>query len=227
MAVFNWKIALLIMVAVGFHEYSHLFAARQLGLKTGGFYMIPFVGGLALITERYSKTTNKVITVLAGPAGGGLLAAITAGAWYLTGYSWLAISAYWMAILNLFNLLPLSFLDGGQLLNSITYSINRGFGVIVQAISTIAAGIIIWRFNPIIAILLSFFGGMQVYSDAKNWLAFRKGETWRVSVEWLYPPKRLSWLEIMLTILTWLVLGIALLLVMAKLPTSSLIDLLQ
>lgn len=222
---FNWKISLLIMAAVGFHEYSHLFAARKLGLKTEGFFMLPFIGGLALVSDNYKKLSDKTIIILAGPVGGGLLAGITAGLWYLTGFKWLAISAFWMAVLNLFNLLPLSFLDGGQLLTSIAYSVNRTFGVVVLAISTLLAGALIFRLNIAVAVFLVVFGGMNVYREIKNWYYDRKNQPWLVSSDWLNPPFPMNWKQMLLTISGWILTAGLLLLLMSVLPQTSLLDL--
>src|SRR5512142_2482919 len=79
-----WQAALLLVVAVGFHESSHLWAAHKMGLQTKGFYLVPFMGGVAFINGPYRTLGQQAFVVLAGPFGGGLLAAVTAGAWYVS-----------------------------------------------------------------------------------------------------------------------------------------------
>src|SRR6185295_8797951 len=44
----TWQFALLIVVSISFHEYGHCWAMRHLGMKTKGFYLLPFVGGAAV-----------------------------------------------------------------------------------------------------------------------------------------------------------------------------------
>ena len=201
----NWQAALLLMGAVGFHEYSHLWAAKKSGLKTKGFFLVPFMGGVALVADRYRSYAQQAFVVLAGPVGGGLLAFVTAGVYYATGIPFLAAAAYWMCLLNLFNLYPLSFLDGGQLLDTITYSINRTLGVVLHTISTLVAAVIIVRLNFVIGALIIFFGGMSIHSEWKNWKAWKDGKTFLLSESWLNPPKKMRASQITLTIVGWLI----------------------
>jgi len=52
--LFSWKFAILIMVAIGFHEASHVRAAKWLGLKTRGWAYLPFLGGVSVIEDGYT-----------------------------------------------------------------------------------------------------------------------------------------------------------------------------
>lgn len=201
--IVNWQAAILLMVAVGFHEYSHLWAAKKSGLRTKGFFLVPFMGGVALVADRYRSYAQQAFVVLAGPVGGGLLAFVTAGAYYATGIPFLAASAYWMCLLNLFNLYPLSFLDGGQLLDTITYSINRTLGVVLHTISTLIAAVVLMRANFVIGAMVIFFGGMSIHSEWKNLMALRAGKTWLLSESWANPPKKMKVYQIVLTIAGW------------------------
>lgn len=222
---FSWKIALLIMVTVGFHEYSHLFAARKLGMKTKGFFFIPFVGGLALVGDQYKKLSDKAIVLLAGPVGGGLLAACFAGAWYVTQIPILGMAAYWMGLVNLFNLIPFSFLDGGQLLHSIASSINRTVALVGLTLSTIIGAGLLLKVAPIIGALIVVFGGMAVWKEFNNWKALRDGKEWLATDDYLYPPTKMSGKEMMLTVGAWSLAAGLLMLMIGWLPESNLADL--
>jgi putative peptide zinc metalloprotease protein len=205
-AIINWKVALLLTVGVGFHEYSHLWAAKRLGLATKGFYLVPFMGGVAFITDRYKRYSQQAFVVIMGPVGGGLLALVTAGAWYLTGLPFLAAAASWMCFLNLFNLLPLSFMDGGQLMDTICYSVNRTFGMVLHIISTVVAGFVLWHFNPVIAGIVIFMGGGSVIAEVREWKNYKDpNKRWLCSDAYLNPPAPLSKKEIALTATSWLV----------------------
>jgi len=199
----NWQVALLLVISIGFHEYSHLFAARQLGLKTGGFYLWPFLGGVAFVTEKYKTRMQNAIVALAGPLGGALLALVTLAAYKFTGIEFLATSVVWMCVLNLFNLLPLSFLDGGQTLNTITYSISRTLGLVCLTISTVVAVILLWEFNIVIAILIAFLGVPYLITEYKNWKAYQKGNTYLCDDSYLNPPQSLTGWEILLVLISW------------------------
>lgn len=224
-ALVNWQAALMLTVGVGFHEYSHLWAAKRMGLQTKGFYLMPFMGGVALVADRYRTYGQQAFVVLAGPVGGGLLALVTAGAYYLTGWPILAAAAAWMCWLNIFNLFPLSFMDGGQLMTTLTYSINRKIGVYIYVASTLVACVVLFYFNWVLAMLVILLGGASVWSELKNLKAWQEGQRYLLSESWTNPPKALSKKQMALTILGWvgtlLVLGVVLMILKTH-PESSL-----
>lgn len=199
----SWQVSLLFCIGVGFHEYSHILAAKMMKLKTGGFFLIPFVGGVSFVTSRYKTYGQQAFVALAGPIGGGLLAGVTAVAYHYTGYSFLALAANWMCILNLFNLLPFSFMDGGQVMGTITYSINRTLGMICYIVSTVIAIGALAYFAPTLAVLIILFGGVSVWMELKNWNYLRKGMTWMVSDYYLNPPNKLHPYQIAVIIMVW------------------------
>jgi len=175
--VYSWmltpKVALVLLGAIAFHEGGHLYAAKLMGLKTKGFYLIPGLGGAALIAERYQRYSQMAFVLLAGPIAGWLLALIFFGLYLLTGSYFIGVSAYWMAFLNLFNLLPIALLDGGQLVESIVYSINDTLGTWFITISYIIGAFIIWQFNPLISGMIIFFGVGNILTAWKS-LKLRK-----------------------------------------------------
>lgn len=196
----NWKIALVIMAGVGFHECCHIWAANYKGLSTGGFYLMPFIGGVATVTDRYKTYAQQAIVVLAGPVGGGLLATLLTIIFYFTNLPMIGAAAAWMTFINLFNLLPLSFMDGGQILQTITFSINHVLGVWTKVISTIIGVIVLIFLNPIIAMIVLFFGGADIYTELNNLYnknAYSKG---MMNLR----PKKMSGGEIVLTIVSYL-----------------------
>lgn len=178
---FNWRMALVLMIGVGFHECGHLWAARKMGLKTGGFFLWPFVGGAALIQSRYARYSQQSFTVLMGPMWGAFLSFVCYGLYLLTDWSTLGEAAEWMALINLFNLAPLSQLDGGQIMETITFSINETLGVTLMAISTVAGVILIWPLNPIISGIIVLYGGPYLWSTYNNWNMRRQGKGFLVT----------------------------------------------
>lgn len=195
----NWKVAILLIIGVGFHEYCHLLAAKKMKLSTGGFFILPFMGGVAFVTERYKSYSQQSFVALAGPIGGGLLAAVTGLLWYLTKIPFLGQAAQWMAFMNLFNLLPLSFLDGGQILNTVTFSINEKFGVVCKVISTIVAIFVIFKLNPLIAGLVLVFGTAECWAEIKAWKAKEEGDDHLVPDHILNRPRPMSLSKLWIT----------------------------
>lgn len=148
---FSWGFAVLLIGSLVFHEYGHIWAMQRCGMKVSGIYLIPFVGGAAVSKGKVSSQAATVFIYLAGPAFGLALAAVTACAYLLTGWTVLAGAACWMAILNLLNLAPIFPLDGGGVLRAIAYSVHPVIGGILQGISAL------------LAFLLVFFGGHWIF----------------------------------------------------------------
>lgn len=154
----NWKVALVLLGGIAFHECGHLYAAKSLGMRTKGFYLIPFMGGAALIADRYKKYSHLAYVALAGPIAGTVLTVITYVIYLSTGSAFIGSAAYWMAWLNAFNLIPLAMMDGGQLMESIVFSINELLGAICITISYAIAVFVLWHFNPVLVGLVIFIG---------------------------------------------------------------------
>ena len=112
--------------AVGFvllifvHESGHLLAARRLGLNVGAPVFIPFMGAFIALKD---APPNAWIEAQVG-IGGPMLGTLGAGVCYLlhlaTGNPMFAALAYTGFFLNLFNLMPVGFLDGGRIVTALS-----------------------------------------------------------------------------------------------------------
>lgn len=199
-SLLNWKIALLLMFGVGWHEMCHIWAAKFRGLKTGGFYLIPFIGGVSLVKEPYKTRWDQAIVVLAGPLGGGLMGALFAGASIVFHSAPLAAASVWMLFLNVFNLLPISFMDGGQIMGTFTYSISRLVGLVCKGASlALGLGLLYFMHVGGLLIFIGFFGGMEVYQEWKNYSLLKSGKDFLVPDAYLYQPKKLTTKQVVIT----------------------------
>jgi Zn-dependent protease len=94
---------------------GHFVAARQRGLDVGAPTFIPFVGAWINLRDQPHNVETEAYVAAAGP----LVGTVAAVAVYLWGRSTdsglLLAIAYAGLFLNLFNLLPLSPLDGGRI----------------------------------------------------------------------------------------------------------------
>lgn len=196
----GWKVALLLVFGVGFHEMCHLQMAKRQGIPTGGFYMIPFLGGIALVKGAYKTLWQQSLVVLAGPLGGGLSAIALAGVYALTGNQAIGISSVLLLVFNAFNLLPFSFLDGGQLAETVAYSFGRKIGFGFKVVSTLVALVCLIKMNPIIACMVGVVGGNDIANEFRNLENLKKNRRWLVPDNFLYPPKKLTTKQLVLTI---------------------------
>jgi Zn-dependent protease len=115
-----------IWFAVGFvllifvHETGHLLAAKRIGLKVGAPVFIPFMGAFIALKE---APRNAWVEAQVG-IGGPLLGSLGAGICYLiylgTELQFFAALAYTGFLLNLFNLAPVGFLDGGRIVTALS-----------------------------------------------------------------------------------------------------------
>jgi Zn-dependent protease len=102
------------------HECGHLLVARRLGLKVGAPVFIPFMGAFIALKE---APRNAWIESQVG-IGGPMLGTLGAGCSWLI-YLWtdkpiFSGLAYTGFFLNLFNLAPVGFLDGGRIVTALS-----------------------------------------------------------------------------------------------------------
>jgi Zn-dependent protease len=102
------------------HELGHLLAARQQGLKVGAPVFIPFMGALIALKEAPKNAWIEAQVGIGGPMLGTLGAALCYAIHLITGQEFFAALAYVGFFLNLFNLVPIGFLDGGRIVTALS-----------------------------------------------------------------------------------------------------------
>jgi Zn-dependent protease len=127
--LFTWQFAVIIVGMLVIHECGHLRCMRRYGMKTKGIYLIPLIGAAAVAEDNFPSRRAEATIALAGPLTGAVLAAGTGLAYFVTRNGAFAAAAAWMALINLFNLLPVVPLDGGRVVKSITCSIGSRTGL--------------------------------------------------------------------------------------------------
>lgn len=112
---FGWPYAVGFVLLIFFHEMGHFFAARMRGLEVGAPTFIPFVGAWIALKDMPRDVHTEAYIGFAGPLAG-TLAAI-ACYWFAreNGSHLMLALAYSGFMLNLFNLIPISPLDGGRI----------------------------------------------------------------------------------------------------------------
>jgi len=113
--IWGWPYAAGFIALLFAHEMGHYIAARQRGLHVGAPAFIPFVGAWIALEDQPRDVETEAYIALAGPVVG-TMAALAVYLWARSEDSGLLLAvAYSGLFLNLFNLLPISPLDGGRI----------------------------------------------------------------------------------------------------------------
>ena len=118
--LWGWKFAVGFVVLIFVHECGHLLAAKRIGLKVGAPVFIPFMGAIIALKEAPRNVWIESQVGIGGPLLGTIGAAISLGIALLTGNGLFAAIAYSGLFLNLFNLAPIGFLDGGRVVTALS-----------------------------------------------------------------------------------------------------------
>lgn len=113
--VYGWLYAAGFVLLLLTHELGHYVVARRAGLNVGLPAFVPFVGAWIELKDGFPNVETEARVALAGPLVGATAALAVFIAWYATGIELLLALAYVGFFLNLFNLIPLSPLDGGRI----------------------------------------------------------------------------------------------------------------
>jgi Zn-dependent protease len=111
--IWGWTFGAGFVAMILIHELGHYFEAKRQRLDVSIPRFIPFLGAYVAIKNSPLNPMRNAQLALAGPAAGGLAAAVCWGVASATGSSLLHALAYAGFFLNLINMLPIGILDGG------------------------------------------------------------------------------------------------------------------
>jgi len=152
--------------AIGFvllifvHEMGHALMLRQQGIPAGAPVFIPFVGAFIAMKGQPRDAYVEALVGIGGPALGALAALVCLFIGYGTGsLIWFALASSGF-FLNLFNMLPVSPLDGGR----ITGVISRWLWLPGYLVGI---AVLFVSFSPILVLIL-ILGLVNLWSLRKN-----------------------------------------------------------
>ena len=119
--LWGWRFAVGFVLLILAHELGHYVEAKRRGLDPALPVFIPFLGAYVAIKDARMGPWPHAMISLAGPFAGGIAAAGVWAAGDAMDSDLLRALAYTGFLLNLFNLIPIGFLDGGQLMRSYGY----------------------------------------------------------------------------------------------------------
>ena len=146
------------------HEMGHLIAARFEGVHATVPFFIPFMGAAIFLRSNPRDARSEAIIGIGGPITGTIGALVMFGAAQTLGAAGdpllgllFARLAFYGFFINLFNMIPLSPLDGGRILGAVSKWFNVvGMGLLVLGVLT---G---YLASPLILLVL-LFGGFGLY----------------------------------------------------------------
>lgn len=120
---YGWKFAVALVYLIFVHEMGHLVAAKRKGIATSPAIFIPFAGALISMKDHPRDAGTEAYLAYGGPLAG-LISFLPALPlyWYTQDPFW-ALVIYLGALLNLFNLMPISPLDGGRIVSVLSTKI--------------------------------------------------------------------------------------------------------
>ncbi len=126
--IWGWRFAIGFVLLILVHELGHFVEARRVGLNPSLPVFVPFLGAYVAIRDARLNPWQHAWVALAGPIAGSLGAAAAWAVGAAQDSQLLEALAYTGFLLNLFNLLPVGFLDGGAVARSFTYLRRGGAG---------------------------------------------------------------------------------------------------
>ncbi len=151
----------IVLGVVFFHELGHYVAMRGLGYVDTTIFFVPFLGGVAAGRKDEATMSQRMIVLLAGPLPGLLVAAALA----LLGPASaprLHEILILVATINLFNLLPILPLDGGQIAHMLLFARRPWLDVASRAVAGVGLIAIGWAASAVFLALLGVFALLQL-----------------------------------------------------------------
>ena len=170
------KFAAFITIAILWHELGHIWAMKRCGLSIRGVYFIPLIGAAAVSNNSTSSSFERFFIAVMGPVAGLLSAVPMFLLYFLTGSSYFAAAAGFIA---LFNLLPVFPLDGGQILAAIGRSFeDRRTEAVLRMLGLVISCVLMFLFGALTIMLIILVYHMKSRRSAT--IAFQ-GTSWMSS----------------------------------------------
>jgi len=154
--IYGWPYAVGFVLLLLVHELGHYTAARRRGLAVGLPTFIPFMGAWIELKAQPMDAETEAFVGLAGPMVGSAAAFVCYLIALSTGERMFLALAYAGFMLNLFNLIPVSPLDGGRIMAAISPRLwFIGLPMLIA--------VFFWQPSPII-VLIAVFAIPQIWS---------------------------------------------------------------
>ncbi len=153
--IWGWPFAVGFVLLIFVHELGHVLELRRQGVPATAPLFIPFLGAVVGMKQLPDDAWKEAQVALAGPILGSVGAAAFWVAGEATGSGLLLALAFVGFFLNLFNLIPITPLDGGRA----AAALHPAFWFVGLLMMV---GIVVVRPNPIL-VLIVVVGGLDLW----------------------------------------------------------------
>jgi Zn-dependent protease len=151
--------AALVLVVLLFHELGHYLAMRAFGYVDTSIFFIPFLGGVAVGRNDRATLGQRMIVLFAGPLPG-LLVAIAVAIVHPPSSPLVREAVLILVSVNLFNLLPILPLDGGQIAHMLLFVRHPWLDVASRAVAGVGLILLAWKLS---ATFLGVLGAFMLF----------------------------------------------------------------
>jgi Zn-dependent protease len=177
---FGTQTLIIFIAALILHEGGHLLAMKLCGYRDASLLFLPFLGAVATARKDDATITQRFCVSLAGPIPGLILGVGLAIIFKDVSYSsWIKQASWILICLNLFNLLPIYPLDGGQIIELLLFSrfpysdvLFKVFGAIIISLLGIIHPALFVLTIPLILNIVNSYRAAQINSQLQK--SFRK-----------------------------------------------------
>lgn len=120
---YGWKFAAALVYLIFVHEMGHVLAAKRKGIATSPAVFIPFAGAFISMKDTPRNASTEAYLAYGGPLAGMIAFLPALPLYWWTQDPFWALVIYLGALLNLFNLMPISPLDGGRIVSVLSTKI--------------------------------------------------------------------------------------------------------
>ena len=153
----NFRHIFLLVVVILIHEGGHYLAMKIFGYKDIRLFFIPLIGAFVSGSSHSATAFQRSLMILAGPVPGIFIGMILFSIFIISGNQYLFEAAMLFLLLNAFNLLPLSPLDGGQLLQTLYFGTNYTVQTFFTILSVITICVVVYLTRSYLLLVIVFF----------------------------------------------------------------------
>jgi len=167
--IFKWDLKyIFVLIGIIFiHEIGHYIAMRIFKYKDLGIFFIPLVGALATGEKEDISQRQKIIISLAGPLPGLIIGSVLEIIGLKNSNEVLTQTADIFIFLNLFNLLPIMPLDGGQIIKNLFFQSNEKINIVFIWLSIALIGFIALNTQSYVLLIVPLFLFLQIKNQSQ------------------------------------------------------------